>query len=338
MSRAHFASLLLAALVAGCGAPTEHDLPPALPAPEPVEQVAIIEGRWHINGEVTYPGAAAQGLLLNVRMANAVFEDQRRPDIDPEAHLEAFLTALPDYVAGGVRAFTVSLQGGYPGYEGAVNSGFLADGSLEPRYLARLARVIGTAREHGAVVILSLFYQRQSGLLQDEAAVQRAVANAARWVREQGFPNVVLEIANEYGHRGFVPESLRTAQGQVELINLARAEAPGLLVATSGRGDGHLDPEVAAASDFLLVHFNDTALRDIPRRAAALKHYGKPIVCNEDNKVGNAGADAARASVRSGISWGFMHLEKNQTWPFEFKGRRDDPETYSALRALAATP
>ena len=52
---------------------------------------------------------------------------------------------MPDYVAGGVRAFTIGLQGGMPGYEGAVNSAFNPDGSLRDAYLERVRRVIDAA-------------------------------------------------------------------------------------------------------------------------------------------------------------------------------------------------
>nr|MDQ3622943.1 hypothetical protein [Verrucomicrobiota bacterium] len=36
-------------------------------------RVSLRDGRWHLNGEVTYRGARAGGLLLNVRMVNATF-------------------------------------------------------------------------------------------------------------------------------------------------------------------------------------------------------------------------------------------------------------------------
>ena len=45
--------------------------------------VSIVDGKWHLNGKVTYPGATAEGLLMNVRMVNATFEDanlKTRPD------------------------------------------------------------------------------------------------------------------------------------------------------------------------------------------------------------------------------------------------------------------
>ena len=48
---------------------------------------------------------------MNVRMVNAVFEDRNRPDFDPEANTDEFIAQIPDYVAHGVRAFTLCLQG-----------------------------------------------------------------------------------------------------------------------------------------------------------------------------------------------------------------------------------
>src|SRR5438552_2637983 len=84
-------------------------------------------------------GTTAEGLLLNVRMVNAVFEDRKRPTFDADRNTDAFIKRLPDYVAAGVRAITLNLQGGMPGYEGAVNSAFWPDGSLRPGYLRRVA-------------------------------------------------------------------------------------------------------------------------------------------------------------------------------------------------------
>src|SRR5262245_25802934 len=100
-------------------------------------RVLIADGRWFLNGGVTYRGAKAEGLLLNVRMVNATFEDRNRPDFDPEANSDEFIAQIPDYVAHGIRAFTLNLQGGMPGYEGAANSAFNADGSLRGSYLRR---------------------------------------------------------------------------------------------------------------------------------------------------------------------------------------------------------
>jgi len=41
----------------------------------PRTRVTLREGRWIINDRLTHPGSAAAGLLMNVRMVNAVFEN-----------------------------------------------------------------------------------------------------------------------------------------------------------------------------------------------------------------------------------------------------------------------
>jgi hypothetical protein len=300
--------------------------------------LGLFDSRWHLNGQVTYPGAKAEGLLMNVRMVNSVFEDandKTRPKgFDPDANTAAFIAQIPDYVAHGIRAFTIFLQGGMPGYEGAVNSAFTPAGELRPEYLTRVERVIRAADDAGAAVILGCYYQRQDQLLRDADAVRTGVVNTARWVRDNGFADVALEIANEYAHGGFDHPILRTPAGIAELMRLAKATVPGLLVSASGLGHGKSDKEVCEAADFLLVHFNSTPLEQIPARVEALKGYGKAIVCNEDDKDSANSARAAEASVACGCSWGLMLSGVNQYVPFEFKGAADDPVVYGKLREL----
>ena len=93
-------------------------------------QVAIDGQSWLINGQPTYPrreyrGWPIEGLLLNSRMVNAIFDDEnphtqalwRYPDTgvwDPERNTDEFLAAMPLYKAQGLQAVTVNLQGGSP--------------------------------------------------------------------------------------------------------------------------------------------------------------------------------------------------------------------------------
>src|SRR6266571_1350069 len=154
-------------------------------------RVSIADGRWRINGDVTYRGAKAEGLLLNVRVVNAVFEDRNRSDFDPAANTGRFVARLADYIGHGVRAFTLNLQGGMPGYEGALNSAFNSDGSLRDACMRRVRRVIAACDQHGAAVFLGCFYQRQDQVLRDETAVRAGVVNAVKWVQTNGFSNVV---------------------------------------------------------------------------------------------------------------------------------------------------
>ena len=118
-------------------------------APGPA-RVAIVDGKWQIGGEVTHRGSRAEGLLMNVRMVNATFEDTndatRPKGFDAEANTAAFIEQIPEYVAHGVRAFTSEPPGRHADYEGAVNSAFEPDGSLRDAYLARVRRVIDAVR------------------------------------------------------------------------------------------------------------------------------------------------------------------------------------------------
>src|SRR5262249_57278021 len=115
--------------------------------------------QWLLKGAVTCRGAKAEGLLMNVRMVNAVFEDANRPEFDPAANTDRFIDKIPDYVAHGVRAFTLNLQGGMPGYEGAVNSAFDADGNLREVYLGRVRRgVAGCAPGRAGADFRGLFH------------------------------------------------------------------------------------------------------------------------------------------------------------------------------------
>lgn len=305
--------------------------------------VSIVDGKWHLNGRITYPGTVAEGLLINVRMVNATFEDRNRPDFDANANTGEFLAQLPDYVAHGARAFTLCLQGGMPGYEGAINSAFAADGSLDPAYLARVQRVIEACDRAGAAVILGCYYQRQDQLLRDDAAVRAGVLNVVQWLRDRRFTNVVLEIANEYAHRGFDHRLLKTHEGIAELIRLAKRAAPTLLVSASEVGSrGGFAPgfiqHVVPVCDFLLIHLNNTPVDQVAARLASLPKLNQPVVCNEDQK---AGADAARTAeicVAHHVSWGLMLEKLNQHFPFTFNGAADDPIVYAKLKELTSNP
>ena len=298
--------------------------------------VSIDGVQWKINGEITNLGTAAKGLLMNVRMVNSTFEDRKRPDFDSDENTGRFISKIPEYNSYGVNAFTLNLQGGFPGYEGAVNSAFRPDGTLRNGYLGRIRRVIEECDKRGMVVILGLFYQRQDQILRDEQAVRNAVVNAVNWVKDCGFTNVAIEIANEYDHGGFDHDIIKTDEGEVELIRLVKKTVPGLLVSASGLGHGRMDDLVAKEADFILIHFNGTKVEDIPGRIGALKKYDKPIVCNEDDKIGDEAVLALQACVDNGCSWGFMHKNLNQYQPFEFNGYEDDPKVYDRFKQVTA--
>jgi hypothetical protein len=341
--RGRFLAALATFSLLACNDPTPpfgpaNSAPDGAPPAYTARTRLTIDGpHFRLNGSLTYPGRPPEGMLLNVRMVNSVFEDDGRPEFDPESNTTEFLGKMPEYVAQGVRAFTISLQGGYPGYEGARNSAFQPDGNLKAAYLARVARVIERADALGAVIIFSLFYQRQDQILRSEQAVRAGVIRTVDWVKQRGYRNIILEIVNEYGHSGFDHAVLRSDAGVADLIRLAQDRHPALPVSASTRGNARTTPQVAAASDVILVHFNRLSPSEIRTRIHDLRatYRSKPIVGNEDDRTGSAAVGALTASIEAGASYGLMVERVNQRYPFFFHGRADDRVVYDEYRALA---
>ena len=309
--------------------------------------VTVKGDKWFLNDRIINEGSPSEGLLMNVRMINSVFEDRgdKLPaefsDFDPESNTNSFVSKIPDYMASGVNGFTIGLQGGMPGYEGAINSAFETDGTLRPEYMQRVERIIRAVDENSGVVILSCFYQRQhshNAALNSREDIKNAVKNTIKWIKKNRFRNVVLEISNEYRHGGYrnwkEGRWLMSTSGQVEMISYAKSMDPSLLISTSGMGDGRLNDSLSAAVDFVTIHFNTTSLEDYSARINELKKTGKPLICNEDDKTGKAGAGALILSVVNGCGWGYMNNAQNQYMPFRFEGVNDDTVVYNMFRKV----
>ncbi|MDP9038794.1 MAG: hypothetical protein M3O02_05890 [Acidobacteriota bacterium] len=289
-----------------------------------------------INGTLTYPGRTwhghrIEGLLFNARMVNGIFDDLNPetrsrwvyPDThtwDPERNTREFLAAMPDWRAHGLLGFTINLQGGSPeGYSHAqpwINSAFTPDGSLRPEYMARLARILDRADELGMVAIVGLFYQAQDRQLTSEAAVTHAVDNAAHWLLDRGYTNLLVEINNEceqhYVNPILQPERVH------ELITRVRGitrKGRRLLVATS-YGHAHPGAKVVEAEDVILVHGNGVkppeslgeqvrAIRRMPGGA------DKPVVFNEDDHTAfDEPVNNLTVAVSEHASWGFFDYRR----------------------------
>jgi hypothetical protein len=179
--------------------------------------VSIAGENFQINGRPTYEGRIwnghnIQGLLLNARLVQGIFDDLNTesasrwayPDTgrwNAERNMREFIAAMPEWRKHGLLAFNLNLQGGSPvGYRTVLewnNTAFVANGSLRPDYFARLERILKRADELGMVVILGYFYFGQDQRLTDEAAVIRATDNATQWLLNHGWKNVIVEINNE---------------------------------------------------------------------------------------------------------------------------------------------
>lgn len=292
--------------------------------------------RFTINGQLVYSEYAdcppeRHGLLMNARFIQGVFDDRAQPerfarpkygDWDPEANTDRLIAALPEWHAHGLRAITVGLQGGGPvfivgDWSTIDNNPFGADGThFDDAYAGRLDRLIRAADEIGMVIIVSYLYGSQSPRLRDGRAVRNAVTGASRFLRDGGYTNVIIEVANEHNIRSFAPHPIvQSVEGIVTLMDLARAESGGLPVGNSGTG-GVAEREVAEASDVILIHGNDCTRQTYYNLVKKVQGWelNRPIVCNEDSPcIGQLGV-----AYRTRTSWGYYNNPTKQDPPADW--------------------
>lgn len=296
-------------------------------------EVSIAGEAFEINGVPTYAGRTfrgkrIEGLLLNTRMVQGIFDDLNAETRhqwayadtgtwDADRNTAEFIAAMPEWKAHGVLAFTINLQGGSPyGYSKAqpwINSAFEPDGSLRADYCARLSRILAAADDLGMVVIVGLFYFGQEKVFQSDDAIRKAVDNATRWLLETGYKNLLLEINNECNI--IYERPVMRPEGVHELIERAKAishDGRRLLTGTSYGGGRIPDPSVTKVSDFMLIHGNSQEdpeiIREMVRKTRAVEGYSpKPILFNEDDHFDFDKSDNNfLAAIDEYASWGFF--------------------------------
>jgi hypothetical protein len=289
-------------------------------------------GAW----QPTYQGLQfrpeIRGRLMNFRAANALFDDESRTNDYPHANTDAFVANLDSYYANGIRAVTVSLQGGNPGYTAGVVSAFRPDGSLKSEWMERAAQVIEAADARGMVVILTYFYQRQDQVLANNDAVRAGTRNVTDWLIANGYRNVIIDIANEWNspsHDRTIIKTNSSSGGIAELINIAKARFAGRSwrapVSASSR-DTTFPGALREAADLALVHGNVSSPEGDASGVARLvgdPSVTGPVVMNEDHAGDTVDAEnlaedkeAATGVVAAGGSWGQMWRRYNQWFPF----------------------
>ena len=301
--------------------------------------VAIDRDQFRINGKPTYAGRSykgmkIEGLLLNSRMVQGIYDDLNPvtrtkwayPDTgkwDPERNTREFIAAMPEWKKHGLLSFTINLQGGSPeGYSKQQpwnTSGVNADGSLRKDFMARLARILDKADELGMVPIVGIFYFGQDQFLKDESAVKRAVEGTTRWLLGRGYQNILLEIDNECNVKSYDHEILKPARVH-ELIELAkRIEVKGrrLLTGTSYGGNAVPLPNVVKSSDFLLIHGNGVKdpmrIGQMVTETRQVEGYRPmPILFNEDDHFDfDQPMNNMIAALGKYASWGYFDPGKS---------------------------
>lgn len=286
LTRAAMASLLWRTLVTlGYQAP----VPPAS-----ATAVTIRSGGFHVNGLPTNPGSAAEGLLVNLRTVQGIFDDENPATRDRwaypsgqgsgtwtsasvERNVTEFVAAMGDWARAGLDAFTLSLQGGNPNADdnagggptsadrSEVVSAFRADGSLKAAWKDRLTIVLDEADRLGMVVILNLFYKHQSDELADQSAVLAATDTVIDFLwKENDYYNVIFDVANEVSPRASGPPSgyahdiltiARVHEVMRHMHAYAAANYPGHVLAVSASMSAATDPTTVPDAYFEQADF-----------------------------------------------------------------------------------
>lgn len=293
-------------------------------------EIAIHGTRFLINNRPTYAGRtwegrSIEGLLMNSRMVQAIFDDvnseTRRlwayPDTgewDPERNTNEFIAALPEYRNHGLLAFTVGLQGGGSIYTPEVysrfdNSAFALDGTFRESYFERLERILAAADALGMIVIVNVFYVEMTRRIPDDATIRRVTESVCQRLLATGYRNILVDLVNESAQSWKRP--LMEPEHVHELIEIAQGvtvNSRRLLVGVSS-GGGELLPvgRWAEIEDFSLPHGNGCTPAELTAKLRALKASDtytsrpRPVLVNEDSVF----AENMEAAVREGCSWGF---------------------------------
>lgn len=326
--------------------------------------VSIRGDEFLVNGKPTYAGRTwkghrIQGLLLNSRMVQGIFDDRNTetrgrwayPDTgkwDADRNTREFVAAMTEWRRNGLLAFTINLQGGSPeGYSKVqpwLNSAIDENGELRPEYMARLEKILDRADELGMVAILGIFYFGQDERIRDEAAVLRAVDNALDWVAAKGYTNILIEAVNEtnvrYDHAILGPKRIHEV---IERIRNHPRSGRKFLAGTSYGGGRVPDEPVVRASDFLLIHGNgvkDPArISEMIRQTRQVPGYRPmPILFNEDDHFDfDKPMNNFVAAVGEYGSWGYFdpgesnYRDGYQSPPVNWGANTDRKQAFFAL-------
>ena len=312
-----------------------------------------IKGKnFYINDKPVYdeiPGANPEslGLLWNQRVIQGVFDDKtdrtrfnlfRDKIFDPERNTDNLIAALPEWYAYGMRAITVGFQGGWPvkcvDVRDIENNPFGSDGlSLDDAYANRMDKIIRAADELGMIVIVSLLYWAQCNRIKDGRSVVNAVKTGAKFLRDGGYTNVILEVANEHDIDSFNKHSIvHSSEGMAMLIKTAREYSGGMPVGSSG-GGGMANREVVEESDVAIIHGNGLTRGEYYDFINRVKDWAgdKPVLCNEDSPC----CTRVDVGLETYTSWGYYNNFTKQIPPADY-GITPGEDLYFARRIARA--
>lgn len=168
-------------------------------------------------------------LVKGLRCSNALVSDTA---------VDELITNLDIFAGYGVNTISVFLMGSRFGDV----KGYREDGSLDPVYAARMARIIEAADARAMVVLVGCLYWSNSRAKWDswtQAEANAAVRNTVVWLAEHDYRNVFVDVDNE-------GMALRSAGFDNRALVLAgKAADPACVIGTNFRGDPPPEADLA---------------------------------------------------------------------------------------------
>jgi hypothetical protein len=173
-----------------------------------------------VRGEKTYLNGE-EFLVKGLRCSNALISDETSDEL---------IANLDTFARYGVNTVSVFFMGSRFGDV----KGYREDAGLNPPYTRRMGRIIEAADKRGMVVLVGCLYWSNSrakweSWTQTEANL--AVANTVRWLKENDYRNVFIDVDNE-------GMALR-AKGfdNRKMVIAGKAVDPTFVIATNFRGE-----------------------------------------------------------------------------------------------------
>jgi hypothetical protein len=140
---------------------------------------AVRNGKTLLNGK--------HMLVKGLRCSNALVSDKSASEL---------IANLDTFASFGINAVSVFFMGSRFGDV----KGYNKDGSLNPVYAARMGRIIEAADERGMIVLVGCLYWGGSKAKWEhwtQTEADAAVANTVRWLKENNYRNVFVDVDNE---------------------------------------------------------------------------------------------------------------------------------------------
>jgi hypothetical protein len=172
-----------------------------------------------VRGEKTYLNGH-EFLVKGLRCSNALISDETTDEL---------IVNLDTFARYGVNTVSVFFMGSRFGDV----KGYREDATMNPPYTRRMGRIIEAADRRGMVVLVGCLYWSNSKAKWEswtQAQANLAVANTVRWLKENNYRNVFIDVDNE-------GMALRAKDfDNRKMVIAGKAVDPTFVIATNFRG------------------------------------------------------------------------------------------------------